>query len=142
MRSIPNDPALASFAISSLPPFAPADLPPPCFKEPFVSFLRNCLLADIPLCSALSSDSIALSILLPMIGTFVRPIRLASLSGFNSFLKSLNDNDNLVDSPNTFFNSTFVLPTVSWIYASSSSEMIPFLNRPSYSLIVFSVVCC
>ena len=87
----------------------------PSFKPAFFSFLRKALLTDRPFDSALSSDSIALSIFLPIIGTFVRPIRLASLRGFYSFLKSLNDNDNLVDSPNIFFNSIFVLPTVSWI---------------------------
>ena len=84
-------------AISSLPADVPAaDVLALSFKAPFASFLRKALLADRPFDSALSSDSIALSILLPMIGTFVRPTRLASLRGFNSFLKSLNDNDNLV----------------------------------------------
>ena len=75
-----------------------------------------------------------------MIGTFVRPTRLASLSGFNSFLKSLNANDNLVATPKIFFNSAFVLPTVSLMYIISSSLSTPLLYKPSNSFILFSVV--
>ena len=84
----------------------------PCFLAPLTSRFLKPLLIRSASASPSSSARIALSILLPMIGIFVRPILAASFKGLSSFLKSLNASFNLVDTPNISPSFLFVAETV------------------------------
>ena len=84
----------------------------PCFLAPLTSRFLKPLLIRSASASPSSSARIALSILLPMIGIFVKPILAASFKGLSSFLKSLNASFNLVDTPNISPSFLFVAETV------------------------------
>ena len=80
--------AVAFLAISSLPADVPAaDVLALSFKAPF---LRKALLADRP---RLCFLQISIVSIFAYDRYICKTTRLASLRGFNSFLKSLNDND-------------------------------------------------
>ena len=117
LLSLPNTCAVACFACVfvccvSDSVCVSAKSKSPAFLAPLVSRFLKPLLIRSASASPSSSARIALSILLPMIGIFVRPTLAASYRGLSSFLKSLNASFNLVDKPSISPNFLFVSPTV------------------------------